>query len=257
MQAVPCQDITEFQNVSKKTGIIKLGEMNFNDIGLVAPLLKAIEEIGYTTPTEIQKQAIPKVLTGRDIIGCAQTGTGKTGAFALPILQLTSKEDSTEKHPRTLILVPTRELAIQIDQSITLYSKHLRIRHLVIFGGVSQQNQVAQLQKGVDILVATPGRLLDLVQQKHIHLGAIRRLVLDEADNMLDMGFIHDLKKILKLVPEKRQTLFFSATMPKPIRKLADSILTNPIEINVDPISSTAEEEREISLAQKTAGRRW
>jgi ATP-dependent RNA helicase RhlE len=215
--------------------------MNFNDIGLVAPLLKAIEEIGYTTPTEIQKQAIPKVLTGRDIIGCAQTGTGKTGAFALPILQLTSKEDSTEKHPRTLILVPTRELAIQIDQSITLYSKHLRIRHLVIFGGVSQQNQVAQLQKGVDILVATPGRLLDLVQQKHIHLGAIRRLVLDEADNMLDMGFIHDLKKILKLVPEKRQTLFFSATMPKPIRKLADSILTNPIEINVDPISSTAE----------------
>lgn len=215
--------------------------MDFNNIGLIAPILKAIAEIGYTAPTDIQKQAIPKILAGRDLIGCAQTGTGKTAAFAMPILQLTTEENSNEIRPRTLILVPTRELAIQIDQSIAAYSKHLRVRHLVIFGGVSQNAQVAQLQKGVDILVATPGRLLDLIQQKYIHLGAIRRLVLDEADNMLDMGFIHDLKKILKLVPEKRQTLFFSATMPKEIRKLADSILTDPLEINVNPVSSTAE----------------
>lgn len=215
--------------------------MSFNNTGLIAPILKAITEIGYTNPTDIQKQAIPKILAGRDLIGCAQTGTGKTAAFAMPILQLTVEEKSNEKNPRTLILVPTRELAIQIDQSIEAYSKHIRARHLVIFGGVSQHAQVAQLQKGVDILVATPGRLLDLIQQKYIHLGAIRRLVLDEADNMLDMGFIHDLKKIIKLVPEQRQTLFFSATMPKEIRKLADSILDRPLEINVNPVSSTAE----------------
>ncbi|WP_437918877.1 DEAD/DEAH box helicase [Sphingobacterium sp. LRF_L2] len=215
--------------------------MNFNNIGIIAPIFDAIKEIGYTEPTEIQKQAIPIILSGKDIIGCAQTGTGKTGAFALPILQLLTLETKKNKNPRALVLVPTRELALQIDQSVAGYAKHIAVRHLAIYGGVSALKQIDQLQKGIDILIATPGRLLDLVSQGHITLSDIQYLVLDEADNMLDMGFIHDLKRILKLVPQKRQTLFFSATMPQAIRKLADSILSHPAEINVTPVSSTAE----------------
>lgn len=231
--------------------------MDFNHIGIIAPILKAIDELGHTTPTEIQRQAIPVVLAGKDIIGCAQTGTGKTGAFAIPMLQLLAADTTKGKKTRALILAPTRELAIQIDQSIAGYSKHLRISHAVIYGGVSQHNQVAQLGKGADILVATPGRLLDLIGQGYVDLRNISQLVLDEADNMLDMGFIHDLKKILKYVPQQRQTLFFSATMPKAIRKLADSILSNPVEVSVDPVSSTAEKVSQsvffIEKKQKTA----
>lgn len=215
--------------------------MNFNNIGIIDPILKAINEIGYTSPTEIQKQAIPIILQGKDIIGCAQTGTGKTGAFTMPLLQLLTLENRKNKAPRVLVLAPTRELAIQIGQSVESYGKYLASRHAVVYGGVPQSKQVAQLSKGPDILVATPGRLLDLVNQKIVDLSSVQFLVLDEADNMLDMGFIHDLKRILKHIPEKRQTLFFSATMPNEIRKFANTILKNPAEINVTPVSSTAE----------------
>ena len=232
---------------------IKYGIMDFNNIGIIAPILQAIQEVGYTKPTAIQQQAIPEVLVGKDLIGCAQTGTGKTGAFAIPVIQLLTLKPNTNKKPRALILVPTRELAIQIDQSIEAYSKYIPVKHLVIYGGVSQVQQVAKLNKGIDILVATPGRLLDLVNQGHINLSAVQHLILDEADNMLDMGFIHDLKKILKLVPQKRQTLFFSATMPKAIRKLADSILNHPVEINVTPVSSTVEKiSQSVFFIEKT-----
>ena len=215
--------------------------MDFNNIGLIAPILTAIEKLGHKKPTEIQLQTIPVILSGNDVIGCAQTGTGKTGAFAIPLLQLLSIKPKKNNKPRALILVPTRELAIQIDQNISNYGSLLKIEHIVIFGGVSQEKQVIKLKKGVDIIVATPGRLIDLINQKHIDLSEIEKLVLDEADNMMDMGFIHDLKRILKLIPEERQTLFFSATIPKSIRILADSILKNPIEINVTPVSSTSE----------------
>lgn len=232
---------------------IKYGIMDFNNIGIIAPILRAIQEVGYTKPTAIQQQAVPEVLAGKDLIGCAQTGTGKTGAFAIPVIQLLTLKPNTNKKPRALILVPTRELAIQIDQSIEAYSKYIPVKHLVIYGGVSQVQQVAKLNKGIDILVATPGRLLDLVNQGHINLSAVQHLILDEADNMLDMGFIHDLKKILKLVPQKRQTLFFSATMPKAIRKLADSILDHPVEINVTPVSSTVEKiSQSVFFIEKT-----
>lgn len=214
--------------------------MDFKELGIIAPILSAIQSIGYTSPTEIQKQSIPSILQGKDIIGCAQTGTGKTGAFALPMLQLLSSEKAV-RAPRALILVPTRELAIQIGQNIASYSKNLAIKHLVIFGGVSQSKQVTGLRAGVDIIVATPGRLMDLLGQGLVDLRTIKMLVLDEADNMLDMGFIHDIKRVLKVVPKKRQTLFFSATMPNAIRKLADEILTAPVEVTVSPVSSTAE----------------
>lgn len=227
--------------------------MDFNNIGIIAPILRAIQEVGYTKPTEIQQQAIPQVLAGRDLIGCAQTGTGKTGAFAIPVIQLLASDSKKYKKPRALVLVPTRELAIQIDQNVESYSKHMDIKHLVVYGGVSQVKQVAQLSQGVDFLIATPGRLLDLVNQGHANLSAVQHLILDEADNMLDMGFIHDLKKILKLVPQKRQTLFFSATMPTTIRKLADSILSNPVEINVTPVSSTVDKiSQSVFFIEKT-----
>lgn len=232
---------------------IKYGIMDFNNIGIIAPILRAIQEVGYTSPTDIQQQAIPEVLAGKDLIGCAQTGTGKTGAFAIPIIQLLASDPKKSKKPRALVLVPTRELAIQIDQNVEAYSKHMDINHLVIYGGVSQAPQVAQLRKGVDFLIATPGRLLDLINQGHANLGAVQHLILDEADNMLDMGFIHDLKKILKLVPQQRQTLFFSATMPKVIRKLAASILNNPVEINVTPVSSTVDKiSQSVFFIEKT-----
>lgn len=214
--------------------------MNFNQLNLIQPLIKAVTEEGYTTATEIQSKTIPHVLNGKDLIGCAQTGTGKTAAFALPILQ---KLHQTPKHTgiRALILTPTRELAIQIDENFKAYSKYLSIRCLCVYGGVPQGKQVATLKKGVDVLIATPGRLLDLMQQRYINLSQVEILVLDEADRMLDMGFINDVKKILAKVPTKRQTLFFSATMPKAIRQFANTILNHPEMISVTPESSTAQ----------------
>ncbi|MBB1647346.1 ATP-dependent RNA helicase RhlE [compost metagenome] len=217
--------------------------MEFKQLSLIAPLLKAITETGYTHPTAIQQKAIPIVLQGNDLIGCAQTGTGKTAAFALPLLQRLEETKTLGKLVpiRALILTPTRELAIQIGDNINLYRKYLKLNYCTIFGGVSQEKQVKEIKKGVDILVATPGRLLDLMNQKIVSLDKIEILILDEADNMLDMGFIHDIKKILTKVPSKRQTLFFSATMPPNIRKFAHGILHKPVEVDVTPVSSTAE----------------
>lgn len=213
-------------------------------MNLIEPLLKALKSEGYTTPTPIQEQSIPIVLNGQDLLACAQTGTGKTAAFALPILQLLQGTKTNQRGPRpirALILTPTRELAIQIDESFAAYGKHVGLSHLVIFGGVSQHAQTNALRYGIDILIATPGRLLDLIDQRFINLSSIEMFVLDEADRMLDMGFIHDVKKVITRIPAKRQTLFFSATMPAEIASLAGSILTNPARVEVTPVSSTAE----------------
>ncbi len=218
--------------------------MTFSELGLIQPILKALEAEGYTTPTPIQAAAIPILLKGHDLIGCAQTGTGKTAAFSIPTLQLMSdakRKDPNNKDIKALILTPTRELAIQIGESLAAYGKGLRLRHTVIFGGVSQFSQVQTLQQGVDILVATPGRLLDLMSQKLLHLHHLRFFVLDEADRMLDMGFIHDVRKVLAKLPEHRQNLLFSATMPQEIRELAKSFLKNPEYVEVTPVSSTAD----------------
>lgn len=218
--------------------------MEFKDLNLIAPLLKALEHEGYTNPTPIQREAIPIVLQKKDLLGCAQTGTGKTAAFALPILQLLHEqplERGHHKHIKTLILTPTRELAIQIGESFATYGKHLHLKHVVIFGGVPQGAQTRALREGVDILIATPGRLLDLMDQKFVHLNQLEIFVLDEADRMLDMGFIHDVKKVVARIPAKRQTLFFSATMPPEIQKLANTILVKPEKVEVTPVSSTVE----------------
>ena len=216
--------------------------MQFTDLKIIEPILRSLNEEGYTNPTPIQAQAIPYVLEGHDLLGCAQTGTGKTAAFSIPILQhLCSPESRGKKGLRALILTPTRELAIQIQESLQAYGRHTGIRHAVIFGGVNQNPQVNQIRRGVDILVATPGRLLDLMNQGHISLRQIEMFVLDEADRMLDMGFIHDVKRIIAALPKKRQTLFFSATMPTEIQKLSSTILTNPKKVEVAPVSSTAE----------------
>jgi len=227
----------------------------FKELELIEPILKALETEGYTNPTPIQEQAIPSALAGKDILGCAQTGTGKTAAFSIPILQLVCQSQlngNFTKGIKALILTPTRELAIQIDESIAAYGKNLRISHEVIFGGVSQHHQVINLKKGVDILTATPGRLLDLMQQGFIHLKDIRFFVLDEADRMLDMGFINDVKKVVAKLPEKKQTLFFSATMPDEIEKLANTLLKNPVTIAVTPVSSTVEKiEQAIYFVEK------
>lgn len=214
--------------------------MNFTDLNLIEPIAKAIKEQGYTNPTPIQEKSIPEITKGRDFLGCAQTGTGKTAAFAIPILQNLSK-NRPSNHIKALILTPTRELAIQIEENIKAYGKYLPLRHLVIFGGVKQGSQENALKKGVDILVATPGRLLDFISQGIISLRNLEIFVLDEADRMLDMGFVHDVKRVIKLLPQKRQTLFFSATMPAEIQKLADSILNNPVKVEVTPVSSTAD----------------
>lgn len=218
--------------------------MAFKQLDLIDPILKALSNEGYTTPTPIQAQSIPLILEQRDLLGCAQTGTGKTAAFAIPILQLLYKNKTEERGPhkiKVLILTPTRELAIQIDESFAAYGKHTGLSHTVIFGGVSQLNQTNALRRGVDILVATPGRLLDLISQGFIDLKYLKIFVLDEADRMLDMGFIHDVKRIITKLPEKRQTLFFSATMPPEIQKLANVLLTNPAYVEVTPVSSTVE----------------
>ncbi len=215
--------------------------MKFSELNIIQPILSAIDDAGYENPTEIQRESIPLVLDGHDMIGCAQTGTGKTASFAIPILQLLQEKPKQGKGIRTLVITPTRELAVQIEDNFKLYSKNLPIKSFAIFGGISQNKQVGTIKNGVDVLIATPGRLLDLMSQGIIKLNQIEILVLDEADRMLDMGFVNDIKKILQKVPEKRQTLFFSATMPKSIRKFANTILHQPKEINVTPVSSTAE----------------
>jgi ATP-dependent RNA helicase RhlE len=217
--------------------------MTFNELNLISPILKALETEGYKNPTPIQEQSIPILLQGKDLLGCAQTGTGKTAAFAIPILQLLDAAHAERNHKaiKVLVLTPTRELAIQIADSFAAYGRNLSLKHTVIFGGVPQGAQVQTLQRGVDILVATPGRLLDLIGQRYISLKDIGIFVLDEADRMLDMGFIHDVRRVVALLPQKRQTLFFSATMPPEIQKLANSILVNPEKVEVTPVSSTAD----------------
>ena len=215
--------------------------MNFRDLGLTAPILKALTQAGYTDPTPIQRKAIPPALAGRDVLGCAQTGTGKTCAFAAPILQRLSGRVPKPRAIRALILTPTRELAIQIQDSFAAYGRNLPLRCAVIFGGVGQQPQVDAIQRGLDILVATPGRLLDLHGQGLLDLSHIEIFVLDEADRMLDMGFIHDVKRVLKLLPEKKQTLFFSATMPPEVMGLVDGLLHDYARVAVDPVSSPVE----------------
>lgn len=214
--------------------------MTFENLNLIEPLLKALKQEGYTSPTPIQEQSIPILLQGKDLLGCAQTGTGKTAAFSLPILQMLYKSNSN-KGIKALILTPTRELAIQIGESFDSYGKYTGLKHTVIFGGVNQKSQTDAIKSGIQILVATPGRLLDLIDQGFISLKALDFFVLDEADRMLDMGFIHDIKRILKLLPFKRQTLFFSATMPPEIEKLANSMLTHPEKVEVTPASSTVD----------------
>ncbi len=215
--------------------------MDFKNLGVIDPILKALEQEGYTHPTPIQQQAIPIVLKQHDLLGCAQTGTGKTAAFAIPILQLLHTQKQAVHGIKVLILTPTRELAIQINDSFAAYGRHTGISHTVIFGGVSQLHQVSALKKGVDVLIATPGRLLDLMSQGFISLRHLQIFVLDEADRMLDMGFIHDVKKVIVRLPEKRQTLFFSATMPPEIQKLSQVLLTNPEKVEITPVSSTAD----------------
>jgi len=218
--------------------------MLFEELNIIEPILKALKTEGYTAPTPIQEQAIPIILERKDLLGCAQTGTGKTAAFAIPIIQILEGGKIYDKGPRAikcLILTPTRELAIQIGESFSAYGRHTSLKHTVIFGGVPQGSQVAALKSGVDILIATPGRLLDLINQKFIQLHYLRLFVLDEADRMLDMGFIHDVKKVITKIPQKRQTLFFSATMPPEIQKLANTILVDPKKVEVTPPSSTAD----------------
>jgi len=218
--------------------------LNFEQLKVAAPILKALQSQGYTQPTPIQEKAIPVALSGRDILGCAQTGTGKTAAFAIPILQLLSEQQEKVAQNggiKALILTPTRELAIQINESFTEYGRELSLKHTVIFGGVPQHKQVTALRRGVDILIATPGRLLDLISQHHVSLQHIEMFVLDEADRMLDMGFINDVKKVIARLPQKKQTLFFSATMPEEIKRLTQILLHDPVRIEVTPVSSTVE----------------
>ncbi|GAA0179910.1 DEAD/DEAH box helicase [Clostridium sediminicola] len=216
--------------------------MLFENLKINKSILKALKIKGYLNPTPIQEKSIPIILEGKDFLGCAQTGTGKTAAFAIPILQnlhSKKKEENKSRKIKALILAPTRELAIQIGDSFTEYGKYLNLKNTVIFGGVSKMHQIRALRSGVDILVATPGRLLDLMNQKHINLNTINYFVLDEADRMLDMGFIDDVKKIISKLPNSRQTLLFSATMPKEISDLVDSLLVNPEKVAVNPVSST------------------
>jgi ATP-dependent RNA helicase RhlE len=217
--------------------------MSFESLHLIEPILKALKEEGYSNPTPIQAQSIPIVLRGTDLLGCAQTGTGKTAAFTLPIIQLLeeNKSFSKNKKVRALIVTPTRELAIQIGESFRAYARHTDLKNAVIFGGVGQSPQVSAIRSGADVVIATPGRLLDLMNQRLLSIADVEYFVLDEADRMLDMGFIHDVKKLLAALPHKRQSLFFSATMPPEIVKLAGSILRNPASVSVTPVSSTVE----------------
>ena len=224
--------------------------MSFNNLKIIKPIQTALTNEGYTIPTPIQQQAIPVILERKDLLGCAQTGTGKTAAFAIPILQILSEGRETTKESilnkertkiKALVVTPTRELALQVSESFSAYGKHTGLKNTVVYGGVSQYAQTTKLKQGVDILIATPGRLLDLINQNFIDLSHIKILVLDEADRMLDMGFLNDVKKIIALIPAKRQSLFFSATMPAEILKLANTILNNPVKIEITPQSTTVE----------------
>lgn len=215
--------------------------MLFKDLDIIEPIQRALKEEGYKNPTPIQEKSIPHLLEGRDLLGCAQTGTGKTASFAIPILQHIYNDGKSKKNIKAVILAPTRELAIQIGENFKTYSKYTNIKSLVIFGGVSQNPQTEALKKGVDVLIATPGRMIDLYNQKFINLDNVKYFVLDEADSMLDMGMIHEVKRIIKHLPKVRQNIFFSATMPKEISKLADSIFNNPVKVEVAPVSSTTE----------------
>jgi ATP-dependent RNA helicase RhlE len=218
--------------------------MQFKDLKIIEPILKALKEEKYSVPTAIQEKAIPLILNRKDVLGSAQTGTGKTAAFAIPILQhlyLDRQQNNSPRKINSLIITPTRELAIQIGESFSTYGKFTGIRNTVVFGGVNQRSQTDALRRGVDVLVATPGRLLDLMDQGFIRLKDVEYFVLDEADRMLDMGFIHDIKKIIEKLPNKRQSLFFSATMPQNIVVLSKKILINPIKVQVSPVSSTAD----------------
>jgi ATP-dependent RNA helicase RhlE len=229
--------------------------MQFEDLNLNHKLLDAVRTEGYTQPTPIQERAIPHVLAGKDLLGCAQTGTGKTAAFALPILQrLAASGNGNGRRPiRTLVLAPTRELATQIGESFKAYGRKTGLKVTIIFGGVGQNPQVQALKRGVDILVATPGRLLDLIGQGHVHLERAEVLVLDEADRMLDMGFIHDVRRVVKAMPKQRQTLLFSATMPRDIQELADAILVDPVQVSVAPPTMTVEDtEQAVYLVEKS-----
>lgn len=234
--------------------------MLFENLDIIKPIQKALQDEGYSNPTPIQAKSIPHLLEGKDLLGCAQTGTGKTAAFAIPILQRVYNEQKNSRGPRTIkavVLAPTRELAIQIEESFTAYSQYMDIKSLVIFGGVSQNSQTRALREGVDILIATPGRMLDLYSQKFINLSKVKYFVLDEADSMLDMGMIHDVKRIISHLPQVRQNIFFSATMPNEISKLANSIFKDPIKVEVAPVSSTTETVKQsmyfVSKKQKRA----
>ena len=244
-----CYDLTPFR---------RLDMSNFQSLGLSKKLLLAVEKEGYTNPTPVQALSIPPLIKGRDVLGVAQTGTGKTAAFALPVLhRLSEKDIDGRRQIRGLVLSPTRELAAQIGERFSAYSEHVDIRHKVIFGGVNQNPQVKALQKGVDLLVATPGRLLDLISQGHIDLGHVEFFVLDEADQMLDMGFIRDIKKILDLLPRRRQNLLFSATMPKSIADLAGSFLNNAVKVDVSPKEITVDRiAQKIMFVRKSDKRR-
>ncbi|MEG2353572.1 MAG: DEAD/DEAH box helicase [Clostridium sp.] len=216
--------------------------MLFENLNIIEPILKALQEEGYTAPTPIQEKAIPHILSGKDLLGCAQTGTGKTAAFAIPILQNIFNDERTTKGVRpirALVLAPTRELAIQIGESFDSYSKHMDIKTTVIFGGVSQRPQTTALRAGVDVLIATPGRMIDLLNQKYIKLENVKHFVLDEADRMLDMGMIYDVRRIIAQLPAQKQTMFFSATMPSEISKLVNTILREPVKVEVTPVAST------------------
>lgn len=216
--------------------------MTFEDLQLIQPILNTLKSKGYTTPTSIQEKAIPYILEGKDIFGLSQTGTGKTAAFALPVLQLlyTKRTQGQRKAIKALVLAPTRELAEQINSSFRDYGKSLHLKHLAIYGGVSQRPQTEALRSGVDILIATPGRLMDLIDQGYVHLQHVEHFILDEVDRMLDMGFIHDIKDVVSILPKQKQTLFFSATLPTEIKKLAAGLLQNPITVATAPSSSTS-----------------
>jgi len=238
---VICAELSE--NITKDGYINFFITMQFTSLNIIEPILRAVQEEGYVNPTPIQEQSIPKILQGSDLLGCAQTGTGKTAAFAIPIIQLLDKSNTynNRRNIRCLILTPTRELAIQIGESFNVYGKHTSVTNTVVFGGVKQNPQTNALRGNIDVLVATPGRLMDLIQQGFIKLNNIEIFVLDEADRMLDMGFINDVKKIITMLPKKRQTLFFSATMPPEIAKLSNSILYNPAKVIVSPNELTVD----------------
>jgi ATP-dependent RNA helicase RhlE len=230
--------------------------MQFQDLNLNDMLLRAVQKEGYTEPTPIQAQSIPYILDGRDVIGCAQTGTGKTAAFALPIIQRLGT-NKRRRHIRVLVLSPTRELAAQIGEKFGIYDRQTPLKHTVVFGGVGQQPQVKAIRSGVDILVATPGRLLDLMNQGIVHLNTVEVFILDEADRMLDMGFIHDVKRVIKVLPTKRQTLLFSATMPQAIQELSKRILIDPVRVEVNPQASTVEKiNQSIFFVERTGKRK-